>query len=70
MHELGFDKYVDQLKDFMKNYNAAKEDEAKKTQFKKRKLDEEDTHGQENIKRLKEGDDSESECQVIDLTKH
>jgi len=36
--ELGFEKYVDQLKDFMKNYTD-KEDEVKKQLNKKRKID-------------------------------
>jgi Cdc6-like AAA superfamily ATPase len=27
LNELGFDKYVEQLKDFMSNYNADKEDQ-------------------------------------------
>ncbi len=36
LSELGFDKYVEQLKDFMKNYTD-KEDEVKKQLVKKRK---------------------------------
>ena len=36
LKELGFDKYEDELKEFLKNYNADKEDQAKQLQSKKR----------------------------------
>ena len=36
LSELGFEKYTEQLKEFMKNYTD-KEDEAKKQLYKKRK---------------------------------
>ena len=39
MTELGFDKYVDELKEFMDNYNE-KEDESKRITNKKRKNEE------------------------------
>jgi hypothetical protein len=29
LKELGFDKYEDELKEFLRNYNADKEDQAK-----------------------------------------
>ncbi len=36
LKETGFEKYVEQLKDFMANYNADKEDQAPKVTYKKR----------------------------------
>jgi len=33
---LGFDKYEDELKEFLKNYNADKEDQARTLKAKKR----------------------------------
>ena len=36
LKETGFEKYVEQLKDFMANYNADKEDQAPKLTYKKR----------------------------------
>lgn len=36
LKELNFEKYEDELKEFLKNYNADKEDQAKTLQAKKR----------------------------------
>ena len=36
LKELGFDKYEDELKEFLKNYNADKEDQARTLKAKKR----------------------------------
>jgi hypothetical protein len=36
LKELGFEKYEDELKEFLKNYNADKEDQAKTLQARKR----------------------------------
>jgi Holliday junction resolvasome RuvABC DNA-binding subunit len=36
LNELGFDKYEEPLREFVKNYNADKEDQARKVTIKKR----------------------------------
>jgi hypothetical protein len=36
LKETGFEKFVEQLKDFMANYNADKEDQVPKVTYKKR----------------------------------
>ena len=41
LNELGFEKYTEQLKEFMQNYQAVqeKEEQVKKQMYKKRKMD-------------------------------
>eukprot|EP00347_Sterkiella_histriomuscorum_P009444 403341191 len=59
LNELGFDKYQESLKEFLKNYTE-KEDEVKKTQYKKRKLQEdEEEHKQQD--QIMNGDEETSD---------
>lgn len=40
LKELGFDKYESELKEFLRNYNTSKEDQAARLQTQKRKAEE------------------------------
>ena len=47
LNELGFDKYTTELKDFMRNYNADKEEKKQAIQAQKRALHEDEAQQQE-----------------------
>ena len=75
MNELGFDKYSEPLKDFMKNYNTDKEDQVQKTLYKKRKMpgtEAADEQGRPIVtfKKIRENPDAEmadEDYKVVDI---
>ena len=74
LNELGFDKYSEPLKDFMKNYTE-KEDQVQKTLYKKRKMPggdvaEDDDRPTVSFKKLRENPDAvmaEDDYKVVDI---
>jgi hypothetical protein len=83
LQELGFEKYVEQLRDFMQHYNAEREDVVDRTGVAKKRTFAATANGEEvqeedaamdgdttaNAKRKRQVEyaDDEEDCEVIDI---
>lgn len=56
LKELGFDKYEPELKEFLRNYNSSKEDQAARLQTQKRRAEETNIGGGAGVQKRSQVD--------------